>query len=199
MIKGVCVDEAVNPVPAEHPEQIIDRSAAGGFVITPSDGRPLRALPAEGGLRIEGPAPTGGCRLVRGDRPGARFTLLTEDGRAEVGRTAVLQGASGAESERNLVLADGRAYRLLLRGPADARFELLGWESPGAYLTVRPGPRGWTVSPQPAASGLREIGPLLVLMAAEILESEGEGLGAGSGPCSDPLSTDPTSGSEAET
>ena len=182
------VDAALNPVPMAHPEQTIDRPAEGGFVITPRDGRPIRALPAEGGLRIEGPAPAGGCRLAHGDGPGARFVLLAEDGRAEIGRTTALQGANGTEGERNLVMADGRAYRLLLRGPADARFELLGWEAPGAYLTARPGPRGWTVIPQPAASGLREIGPLLVLLAAEILESEGEGRGAGS-----------ASGPEAET
>lgn len=192
-------DAAVSPVPRDHLEQTIDRPAAGGFVITPRDGRPTRALPEDGGLRIDGPAPAGGCRLVQGDGTGTRFVLLAADGRAEIGRTTTLQGTSGMESERNLVMGDGRAYRLLLRGPADARFELLGWEATGAYLTARPGPQGWTVSPQPAASGLREIGPLLVLLAAEILESEEEALGAGSGPCSGPLSAGPASGSETET
>jgi len=80
------------------------------------------------------------------------------------------------------VMEDGRTYRLLLRGPADPRFELLGWEAPGAYLAARCDARGWKVDPQPASSGLREILPLLVLLAAELLESGTEGPWAGCEP-----------------
>ena len=173
------VDTAVNPEPAAHPERRVERLAAGGFEIRSPQGGPTRAVPGEGGLRIDGPAPVGGCRLVRGRGPGARFILLAADGRTEIGRSAALHATEGAEGERNLVMEDGRTYRLLLRGPAETKFELLGWETPGAYLTARPGPKGWTLTPQPAASGLRELGPLLVLLAAEILESEEGGRASG--------------------
>lgn len=193
------VDTAVSPEPLAHPEQEIDRLEAGGFVIRPREGRPIRAVSGEGGLRIDGPAPAGGARLVRGQGPGARFVLFAEDGRTEIGRSATLHGAAGPLGERNLVLGDGRTYRLLLRGPADPRFELLGWEAPGAYLTARPRPGGWTVTPEPAASGLREIGPLLVLLAAEILESENGSREPGSGPCSGSRSTGAGSAPEVET
>ena len=69
-------------------------------------------------------------------------------------------------------MADGRVFRVVLRGPEDARFELLWWETSGAFLTARPGPQDWTITPEPAAAGLQEIRPLLILFAAEILHAE---------------------------
>jgi hypothetical protein len=174
-----CVDASVNPEPSTHTERELSRLEAGGFVIAPQAGRAIRAVPAAEGFELDGPEPLGGCRLARGHGPGKRFVLLAGDGNTELGRSSALHSTTGAEGERHLVLGDGRLFRLLLRGPADARFELLGWEVPGAYLTARPGARGWTVTPEPASSGLREFGPLLVLLAAEILESEDEGRESG--------------------
>jgi hypothetical protein len=79
---------------------------------------------------------------------------------------------------RYLLTSDGRLYRIQLCGPRDGRFELSSWETPGAYLTARPEARGWRISPDPASAGLEEIRPLLILFAAEILDSE-EALVAG--------------------
>lgn len=185
-MNGHGADAAVNPVPGTLPEQIIRGLAGGGFVITPREGSPIRAVPVGHDLRIEGAASLEGCRLARGEGPGARFLLLADDGRTEIGRSAALQAAENGGDERHLVMEDGRAYRLLLRGPADARFELLGWEAPGAYLTARCDPRGWWVFPEPASSGLREIRPLLVLLAAELLESGTKGPWVGREPSRGP-------------
>jgi hypothetical protein len=76
---------------------------------------------------------------------------------------------------RDLLLSDGRVFRFVLRGPDDARFEVSGWETPGAYLTARPTKRGWRITPEPASAGIHDIRPLLILFAAEILDSEAPG------------------------
>jgi len=68
-------------------------------------------------------------------------------------------------------MADGRVYRMHLRGPEDPRYELVGWETSGAYLTARPGAGSWSIVPEPASSGLDEIRPILILVAAEILNA----------------------------
>jgi hypothetical protein len=195
---GEMVDEAVNPEPISRGEHSLRRLEGGGFVIDSPEGLPTRAHPGRGERRIDGRTPVGGCRLVRGEGPGERFLLLREDGRTEVGRSAALQPSEVAQGERDLVMEDGRAYRLLLQGPEDPRFELLGWETPGAYLTARPGSGGWVLTPEPSASGLREIGPLLVLVAAEILESEGEGRGQTTRHAQASETTGPASGPDTE-
>jgi len=188
----------VNPAPASHPEQIIRELADGGFVITPREGLAIRAVPDERGLRIDAAPPLDGCRLERGHGAEARFLLLAGDGGTELGRSAALPGAAHAGGERNLVMEDGRIYRLLLCGPADARFELLGWETPGAYLAARCDSRGWKVTPQPASSGLREIRPLLVLLAAELLEAAAEGRRESWGPRPGGAWSGPGAGPQAE-
>jgi hypothetical protein len=126
----------------------------------------------DSGWRVEGPEPVHGYALETGEAPAERFVLLAADGKTEAGRSSTLQGAGAGGAGPDLVMEDGRVYRVVLRGPADARFELLGWETSGAYLTARPGPQGWAITPEPAASGLPEIRPLLILFAAEVLHAE---------------------------
>jgi hypothetical protein len=71
-----------------------------------------------------------------------------------------------------LLLGDGRLFRIAPRSPRDGGFELQGWETPGPYWIARPRKEGWTLQPTPASGGLLEIHALLILFAAEILESE---------------------------
>ena len=74
-----------------------------------------------------------------------------------------------------LLLADGRLFRIVGRGPRDARFELLGWQMPGAYMIARPEPEGWRICPAPSCGAIADTGVLTILFAAEILAAEGFG------------------------
>ena len=57
--------------------------------------------------------------------------------------------------------------------PRGALFELRGWETAGAYLNATPDDAGWRVTPAPAGSALPDLRALMILFAAEILDSEG--------------------------
>jgi hypothetical protein len=83
-----------------------------------------------------------------------------------------LVGTGSEAGLKYLLLDDGRLFRVVLCGPRDGGFELLGWETPGAYLKARPQPRGWSLVPTFACGGLEEIGVLSILFAAEVLVAE---------------------------
>jgi hypothetical protein len=156
----------------EHATRILVRRPDGGFTLSSPDSPEIRVVANDQGWGVEGPEPVHGCGLTRGKSPAERYVLRAADGETEAGRSSTLQGTGTAGAGPDLVMDDGRVYRVVLRGPADARFELLGWEASGAYLTARPGPQGWAITPEPAASGLPEIRPLLILFAAEVLHAE---------------------------
>jgi hypothetical protein len=158
--------------PVVHEVRTVRRREGGGFTIEPAGGPGIDVLPAGDGWMIEGPEAVSGWRLTRGESCGRRFLLVQADGRTEAGRSSCVEGFDDPATPRDLAMADGRVFRVVLRGPGDARFELSGWETRGSYLTARPVPEGWTIVPEPASSGLREIGPLLILFAAEILRTE---------------------------
>lgn len=166
------MDAAVSPTPVDHPDRTVERLAGGGMRIEAASGEAIRIEPTDGGWAVDGPDEVRAWRLVRGSERGERFRLETAGGREELGRTTVLDESDPEPSSRFLLAGDGRMFRLVLRGPADPRFELLGWETPGAYLIARAKGEGFVIEPSAAASGLREIRHLLVLLAAEILESE---------------------------
>ncbi len=60
-------------------------------------------------------------------------------------------------------------WRIVLRGPADARWELTGWETAGAYLIARPDGDAWTILRTAAGRKLAQVELLLALMSAEIV------------------------------
>lgn len=155
-----------------HRERSLRRRADGGFVLEAPGGGAIRLEPDSGGWRVEEEGGLDGWRLNRGDPPSHSFILLKEDGKTEAGRTSALPAAGRDAHLSYLLTSDGCLFRMRLCGPRDGRYELEGWEVPGAYLTARPGSRNWTISPDPASSGLREIRPLLILFAAAILDSE---------------------------
>jgi hypothetical protein len=154
----------------EHPERVLARRPSGGFRLESGEGV-IEAVPVQGGRCLEGDKALRGCRLERLDEP-AGFVLLKADGE-ECGRTQRLPGIGRDASLRYLQLVDGRLFRILLRGTRQTRFELLGWETPGAYLVAHPEAAGrWRVSPCAAAAGLGETAVLSVLFAAEMLDME---------------------------
>jgi hypothetical protein len=165
-------DPAVAEVPAAHPEMEVHAAADGGFEIR-SGSRVLDLRPRGEGWEVRGTGALKGWTLARGGEIGVGFRLLDADGSTEAGRTAWLDRAeAGAAVECTVLLGDGRMFRIVPRGPADPRYEVLGWETPGAYLTARIADGVWLILPEPACSGLREIRPLVILLAAELLDTD---------------------------
>jgi len=151
----------------EHPVQRLAPRPDGGFTLSAENGATVHVEPG-GPLR----------RLGEGQ---GRFQLVAAGGDAEVGRSSMGPGADERSGARDLVMEDGRVYRMFLRGPEDPRFELAGWETTGPYLTARPARDGWSIVPEPACAGLDEIQPLLILFAAEILDTGDPGSVMGTG------------------
>ena len=155
----------------EHPVYRLEQRSDGGFTLSAEDCDTLRVGSEAGSWRLTGSDRLDGLELRRlGDGQG-RFQMVAAGGEAEAGRSSVGPGADARSGARDLVMADGRVYRMLLRGPEDPRFELTGWETTGPYLTARPEPDGWSIVPEPACAGLDEIQALLILFAAEILDT----------------------------
>ena len=137
------------------PIELHARDGAWAGAVDEADPWRIERVPGEGG----------GFRLRRSgssDEEGAR-TLRMPTSSDEV-RTA-----------RHVLLEDGRLFRLVERGGRDPRFELLSWETPGAYLVARPAPAGWTIVPEASGGALGDVRALVVLMAMEILDSEQPG------------------------
>ena len=150
----------------DHPERLLTCRPAGGFTLESTSGETIVALPEKVGRRVEGPDAVRGCLLIRSvDPPG--FVLRRSEDDSEVGRTQ-----PAAEVASLVLLEDARMFRIVLRGARDPRFELSGWETPGAYLVARPEQDCWRISPSPACGGIPDITVLSVLFAAEIVESE---------------------------
>ena len=70
------------------------------------------------------------------------------------------------------MLADGRLFRVSVRGVSTPRIEVARWDVPGPYLIARPGASGWTIERTPAGRELEgcETVELLTTAAIEALE-----------------------------
>ncbi len=145
------------------------RRPGGGFEIHVTGDCPVRAIPARGRWRIEGPNVPVGWWL---SRDAAGFALHTGAGESEVTRSFAWPGVGPPREGVHLLAADGRLFRVVLRGPREAGFELRGWETPGAYLIVRPHAEGWSLEPTAAGSSLEDDVAVAVLLAAEVLDCE---------------------------
>ena len=115
--------------------------------------------------------PGGGWLLERTTAEEAGFVLRDADEGAELGRTMPLVGAVEA-GLKFLLLDDGRLFRIVRRGAREGGFELLGWDTPGAYLEARAVEGGWTLVATVAGGGIGDLTALSVLFAAEILDME---------------------------
>jgi len=111
-------------------------------------------------------------RLERTGQPGSGFLLLAAATEGELGRSTALDPEGFLGGIRYLVVADGRMFRMAPAPPRQTGFELAGWETAGAYMIARPEPSEWSIESTPAAAGMKGIGPVLILFAAEILDQD---------------------------
>jgi hypothetical protein len=171
------------PAASEKAESVRSGSAADGLV--------LERL-AQRGFRIEGKGrevvvvPSGADLVVRrvgeedlrllrqGGEAGAGFALCTAEPSEtrEIGRTSRMPGAEGAASGASILLDDGRLFRIVPRfHERGACIELCGWEERAAYWTCRPSRGQLRIEPTVAGRCLPLVDGLVILFAAEILES----------------------------
>ena len=157
----------------EHPTARLVRETDGGFELRVERGATLRAVPLAEGWRIDGSDLPEGWSLRRAVDTGSGFLLSTgERPDDEAARTSGMCAGAGEREARSLLTADGRLFRIVLRGPRDGRFELVGWETPGAYLVARPESTGWRIDPTSACGGIDDLRVIAVLFAAEVLDAE---------------------------
>jgi len=162
----------VSGIDLEAETRRVERLEAGGFRIRTPGGGDIVAEPAGEGWTVRLLGSETGWTLRRSESSQGGFVLLAEDGQTEAGRTTPMEGLGFQANLYYLLLGDGRLFRIALRGPRESGYELLGWETPGAYLVARPDAADWTLTPTAASYGLPDLRALLILFAAEILESE---------------------------
>ena len=128
---------AVEPFMFDVPDHHLAPLGDGGFALRTGKREPITVRPVSGGWQVDGPPPVQGWMLRRYESAAVRFELRTSGVGEPRGRTMPLAGDRDA-AVHYLLLDDGRLFRVVLRGPRDSRFEMLGWETPGAYLVARP-------------------------------------------------------------
>jgi hypothetical protein len=154
----------------KHPEYLLNRDTNGGFELQPASGARIQMVVAQDGWRVDGAANLGDCRLQQ-EQP-AGHVLQSAGDQTEIGRTLCLSASSPGLNLYYLLLDDGRMFRIVPCGPRDSRFELLGWETSGAYLVARPNGDGWRIVPTVACRGILNLDAILILFAAQILEAD---------------------------
>ena len=147
---------------------------SGGFRLERRRSDTIELAVSEDGWRLTGPDALDGGSLTR-DTDCGGFVLRHPDG-VEAGRTMRTDGTAIGEGSSYLIVEDGRLFRIVLRGPRDARFELLGWETSGAYIVARPGSNDWMLCHTAAGKNLKDNDSMMILFAAEILAAD-EGFG----------------------
>jgi hypothetical protein len=165
-------DEGATGAVVDHPDRSLVRLSNGGFAIEVAGQQTIRVDPSGDSWRIDGGKGLQGRVLRRSASDAAGFVLSRADGRTEAGRTMPLVGTGREAGLKFLLLDDGRLFRIVLRGPRESGFELLGWETPGAYLTARPAGNGWLLAPTAAGGGIEDLTAISLLFAAEILDAE---------------------------
>ena len=96
-----------------------------------------------------------------GDEPGEKVLLVSEpSGEREVGRVS----ADGT----SILLADGRLFRVVVRGLSAPRVEVARWDVPGPYVVATPGSAGWKLERTAAGQALEGCDALESLLGAAI-------------------------------
>lgn len=131
----------------------------------------VTARPVAGGYLLGG-AETEGCRLEAPSDGSCGFVLIRdEEGtQEEIGRTTRDEGPGVQPVD--LLLQDGRMFRWTIRGARRPRFELSGWEVPGAYIEAIPGDGGWILRRTVAGNELEAPTSLFILLGAELAHAE---------------------------
>ena len=107
----------------------------------------------------------GDHRFRPGDEPGGKVLVVAgPDGDVELGRVSG-DGTS-------ILLADGRLFRVEVRGVSRPCVEVARWDVPGPYVIARAGEAGWNLERTPAGEALPgcETLELLVTAAIEALD-----------------------------
>ena len=114
----------------------------------------------ESSIRLT-PRPGGERRFRPGDDPGESVLVVSDpSGERELGR---VRGDGSS-----IVLADGRLFRVSVRGLRAPRIEVARWDVPGPYLVARPDETGWTIERTPAGEALDACETLEQLTAVAI-------------------------------
>jgi len=165
-------DEGAGGAVIGHPDRYLARTDDGGFEIVVAGGSTVRVDPCDAGWSVDGERGFEGWVLRRSGEEAPGFVLGDAGGRSEAGRTMPLVGTGREAGLRFLLLDDGRLFRIVRSDPRRGGFELLGWETPGAYLTALPESNGWALRATAAAAGLEDLRTICLLFAAEILDAE---------------------------
>ena len=96
-----------------------------------------------------------------GDEPGGKVLVVSEPtGERELGRVS----ADGT----SILFADGRLFRVEVRGLSSPRVEVARWDVPGPYVIARPENAGWKLERTPAGEALEGCDALEQLLRAAI-------------------------------
>jgi len=147
----------------------VARRPDGGFDLGASGLPTAHVVPHSDGWRVEGDPGMRNWRLRRAET-GRGF--VASEGEREIARTMIIVGMEGTTAPRNLLMDDGRLFRIQSGPPREGGFELLGWETPGAYLRARPEPDGWKLVPTASCAGIEDLRALCLLFSAEVLDAE---------------------------
>jgi hypothetical protein len=152
-----------------HEPRSVTRHPHGGFTLDRRAENEIRVVASQDGWNIEGDPEMQQWNLRRA---GSSAGFVLAKGEHEVARTMKPVGMNEATAPKNLLLDDGRLFRIVSLGPRESGVDLLGWETPGAYLRARPAADGWTIEPTLACGGIPDVRALTLLLAAEVLEAE---------------------------
>lgn len=152
----------------------------GSFRLDLVDRGSVLARPIPGGYALSG-AGTEGWRLEEPQDGSSGFVLIRTAGgtREEIGRTTRDDGPGVQPVD--LLLEDGRLFRWTIRGPGNPRFELTGWEVPGAYVEAVRSREGWMLKRTVAGEELDAPPSLFILVGAELAHAEEDGTRAAGG------------------
>jgi len=154
----------------EHPEMRLAGNRADGVTLDAPGAPSMRISPAGDGWQISGRDDVEGWRLERAEPAWSGFVLFAGSDGEELGRTTSLPDVVDEPNGRHVLLADGRLFRIIVRGPRNPRVELTGWEVPGPYLEALPQANGgWRLRASDAARAIADLRALTLLLAAELL------------------------------
>jgi len=149
------------------------RAPRGGFRLEGRGRSEIRALPGPEGFVVRGGGVDGWLLERPGGDVGAGF-ILRRGAAPEAPEAArsMRPWDSGVPATAHFLTGEGRVYRMVFRGGSEGGLELRSWEVPGAYWKARPSARGFRLTRTVAGRELPDETALLVLFAAEVLETQ---------------------------
>lgn len=139
----------------------VDAGSVGAWSLVPA---------ASGAWAVVGPG-DGQVGTLRASGNGAGgFVLVNGDGvDAERARSTPLAGAGPGPGESDVVLADGRVFRVVPRTAGAVQVAIEGWETAGAYFEGTRERDGWVFRATVAGNALGTDPMLMILVAAQLV------------------------------